>query len=145
MRRAMFGSEGLVDAGFWTRMDLFYVFGVHTNDAGEALINWVDPGTFDGTAVNSPTFTIYDGFAGDGSTSYVDSNFNLLSDGTNYIQDDASVGIYLRTDQQEDSKFAFGARLISAEESQLVPWTTSNFAQGEMHGGSFISPASMAK
>jgi len=46
------------------------------------------------TAVNSPTFTTNVGFSGDGTSAYVDTNFNPSISGINYTLDDASRIMY---------------------------------------------------
>ena len=53
--------RALIDCGAWALLDVFYNYAVHTNAAGEALINWKLPGTFDATAFNAPTFTALEG------------------------------------------------------------------------------------
>ena len=47
-------------ASVWDRMDVFYVFA--NNIEANALINWVNPGTFDADNVSSTSFTAYEGF-----------------------------------------------------------------------------------
>jgi len=89
--------KSLVDDGVWTKLDVFYCYAQHTNDDGEALINWTNPGTYDATAYNSPTFTALEGFTGDGSSTYIDCNWNPSANGVNFTQDDASLGLYART------------------------------------------------
>jgi hypothetical protein len=43
--------EKLVAAGLWsTQWDIVRGYGMTTNDAGEALINWINPSTFGATA-----------------------------------------------------------------------------------------------
>ncbi len=86
----------LVDKGYWNRMDALYIFAQESNGAGEALLNWRNPGTYNGTAINSPAFTSLQGFTGDGSTSYINTNFNPAVDGVNFAQNSASFGVYVR-------------------------------------------------
>lgn len=76
-------------AGLWTKFGYLYILAAHDEQAGR--LNWVLPGTATLTAVNSPTFTVDRGFAGDGSTSYLTTgvNHNAL---TNYAQDSAHAG-----------------------------------------------------
>ena len=95
----------LVSGGYWDRMDLFYVFA--NNIEANALINWVNPGTFDADNVSSTSFTAYEGFTGDGSEDYISTNYNPSSDNTNYTLDNATVGIYLPISQAEQSKYVF--------------------------------------
>lgn len=85
----------LKDAGIWDKLDLLYILAVGA--AGNALINWIDPGTDDLTAVNSPVFTANRGYTGDGVTSYLDTGIagNAL---TNFLQNSAIAGIWALTD-----------------------------------------------
>ena len=59
----------------WDRMDLFYVFA--GRDGADALINWVNPGTYDAANISETSFTAYEGFAGDGSSDYINTSFSL--------------------------------------------------------------------
>lgn len=97
----------LVDAGYWTLFDVFYFYAVHNNGAGEALINWKLPGTYNATAYNAPTFTAYEGFTGNGTTQYIDCNWNPSANGVNYTQNSASAWTYVRNNVQED-RYIFG-------------------------------------
>lgn len=79
--------KGLINAyvlalkagGVWNSLDGLYVFAAADSQA--ALINWRNPGTHDATLVNAPTFTQDRGFTGNGTNSYVNSNFNPLPQG----------------------------------------------------------------
>lgn len=140
-------QNALVDSlllyGYWARMDLLYIF-AQKNEQG-ALLNWIGPGgAFDATNINVTQFDLYEGFTGDGVADHLNTNFDVDSDNTNYTLDDASAGIYLRINQQEDGNFAFGARSSTTEESYLISRTTGDIASGEMHGGSFASPATIS-
>ena len=80
----------LKDAGVWSKLDIFYLFATD-GDSDFASINWKDPNTFEITEVNSPTFTTNQGFSSDGASSYLNTNFNLSTSGTNYTQDDMGL------------------------------------------------------
>lgn len=58
----------LKSAGVWDKLDRLFMLNLHTSQA--SLLDWRNP-TNTGTAVNSPTFTAYSGFTGNGSSSYV--------------------------------------------------------------------------
>ena len=88
----------LVAAGIWAKLDVFYVFAQTTNGAGEALKNWILPGTYDATAYNAPTFAALEGFTA-GPLKYIDTNWNPNTNGVNYTLNACSAGTYLRTDQ----------------------------------------------
>jgi hypothetical protein len=77
----------LKDGGIWSKLDTFAVFATD-GDSDFALIDWIR--LTDYTAVNSPTFTTDEGFTGNGTSSYVDTNFNPSTSGVNYTLDDAS-------------------------------------------------------
>jgi len=99
---------GLVSDGVWAKLGVVWVYASHTNGAGEALINWKLPGTFDATAYNAPTFTAYEGFLGNGTTQYIDCNWNPSVSGVNYTQNSASMIIYVRTNIAADGQHGIG-------------------------------------
>ena len=70
-RRIDWLIKGLKAEDLWDKLCLFYVFGAF-GDEESSLLNWKNPATYDVTAVNSPTFTPYRGWAGDGSTARMD-------------------------------------------------------------------------
>jgi hypothetical protein len=73
--------------GIWSKLDTFGVFATD-GDSDFALIDWIRLSQY--TAVNSPTFTTDEGFTGDGTSAYIDTNFNPSTSGVNYTLDDAS-------------------------------------------------------
>lgn len=90
--------EQLVAAGLWsTQWDIVRGYGMTTNAAGEALINWINPALYGATAYNAPTFTALQGFTFDGATQYNSQNWIPSSDGVKYTQNSASWVIYIRT------------------------------------------------
>jgi hypothetical protein len=83
---------GLKAGGIWSKLDTFAVFATD-GDSDFALIDWIR--LTDYTAFNSPTFTTNQGFQGDGTSAYIDTNFNPATEGTNYTLDDASRFYYV--------------------------------------------------
>ena len=77
--------------GIWEKLDTFAMFATD-GDSNFALIDWKRLTTY--TAVNSPTFTTNSGFLGNGTSSYIDTNFNI-STGTNYRLNDASRNYWI--------------------------------------------------
>lgn len=67
------------------------------NGDNEALINWMDPTGTSATAVSSPAWSGTTGYTGDGAADYINLNWNPTDDGTEYTLNAASLGIYLRT------------------------------------------------
>ena len=77
--------------GVWEKLDSFAMFATD-GSSNFALIDWKRLTTY--TAVNSPTFTTNSGFLGNGTSSYIDTNFNI-STGTNYKLNDASRNYWI--------------------------------------------------
>jgi hypothetical protein len=82
-------------AGIWTLCDVIYLPATN-GDSDFATYNLKNPATFQLTKVNSPTFTSLQGFTGNGSTSYLNTNWNLSTNGVNYTLNNASIGVYTR-------------------------------------------------
>lgn len=95
----------LKNGGIWSKLDTFAVFATD-GSSDFALIDWVR--LLDYTAVNSPTFTADEGFQGNGTSSYIDTNFNPRTIGSNYNTTDASVGFWT-TLLAHDSNYIYGA------------------------------------
>jgi hypothetical protein len=84
----------LKSAGVWDKLDLFYVF-ASDGDSDFATLNWKAPSTFQISKVSSPTFTTDVGFSGNGTSSYLDTDYTPSDDGNNYTQDAASFGFFI--------------------------------------------------
>ena len=78
--------------GVWDKLDTFANFATD-GSLDFALIDWKKLTQY--TAVNSPAFTTNQGFKGNGTSSYIDTNFNAFLHGVNYQQDNASRGLYM--------------------------------------------------
>ena len=75
--------------GVWAKLDVFYVF---AQDGGSAFatLNWKNPNVNQAALVNAPTFVSNGGFTGNGTSSYIDTNFNPATQGVQYTQNNAS-------------------------------------------------------
>lgn len=78
--------------------DIFYVLAGETQES--SLRNLIRR-SHDCTAILAPAWVQYEGFTSDGSTNYLDTNFNSLVDSIIYTLNDASSFIYIRTDVNE--------------------------------------------
>jgi hypothetical protein len=74
-------------AGVWSKLDTFAVFATDGNN-NFALIDWKRLSQY--TAINSPTFTTNEGFTGNGTSSYIDTNFIPSTNGVNFTLNNAS-------------------------------------------------------
>jgi hypothetical protein len=79
----------LISSGVWAKLDTLFVL---ANDGGAsfACINWKNPSGTKATLVSSPTFTTNLGFNSNGSSSYIDTNFNASTQGVNFTNNNAS-------------------------------------------------------
>lgn len=82
---------GMVSKGLWTKADAIYVLA--TQNTTSARLN-LKSSSFSLTAMNSPTFTIDRGYAGNGTTSYLDTGFNPSTAGGVFTQNSASMGVW---------------------------------------------------
>jgi hypothetical protein len=82
----------LKSAGVWNKLDSFRVYATD-GSAAYALIDWKRLVLC--TAVNSPTFTTNLGYKGNGTSSYINSNFTPSIDGVNYTLNSASMFVYI--------------------------------------------------
>ena len=97
----------LKTAGAWQLIDALYVTAAATAQA--ARINWKSPGNFTLVEVNSPTFEADRGYTGDGSTNYLDSEWDPVNNAGVYAQDSAHMGGYaLTTDALAGYDFGTG-------------------------------------
>lgn len=90
--------------GVWAKLDALYVMAAADEQA--ARRNWIaDSNNL--VAVNSPTFTADRGFAGDGSTSYLDTL--LANNGaTHFTQNDGYLGSWATTSVDSDTQIDVG-------------------------------------
>ncbi len=115
--------EGLVDDGTWAKLDGWWVFANHVTGA-DSLRDWITPANT-ATAYNTPTWTQWQGWTGNGSNAYIDLEFNLSSDGVNYTQNSASIGEYNRTNIEE-LRVVVGAN--ESHDSYIIPRYATNLA-----------------
>jgi hypothetical protein len=85
----------LKNAGAWSKIDCLYLFATASN-SNFARIDWKNF-THTATLFTAPTFISGKGFQGNGSSSYIDTNFNPVTDGVNYTQNNASRYIFMDT------------------------------------------------
>jgi hypothetical protein len=84
----------LKSTSIWSTIDRLFVFAAH--DAQAARLNWVSPGGTAAAEVSAPTFTTDRGYAGNGTSSYVNTQW-VPNTGTNFTQNDACALIWARS------------------------------------------------
>jgi hypothetical protein len=101
----------LKNAGIWSKLDTFGVFATD-GDSDFALIDWIRLADY--TAVNSPTFTINEGFQGNGTSSYIDLNYTTTTDWVNASQNNTSAFAYAFRDPSPSNTITLGSLNTSA-------------------------------
>jgi hypothetical protein len=123
----------------WSQLDVFYVF-ANDGSAEFATLNWKEPSSFQATLVNSPTFSLK-GFRGNGTSSYINSNFNPAVSGVNMLQNTNSFGFWLDTldtaPATNEGHWTNSTGLFTA--AFLVRYTNARIYVNPLAAGNFIS------
>jgi hypothetical protein len=106
------GREALVNAlisgldtdGVWSQLDRLFLLAAENATSALTDLKGLDLAT----AVNSPTFTTDTGYSGNGTTSYINSNYNPATDATNFAQDSAHLGVWNNTSRGDASTVEAG-------------------------------------
>jgi hypothetical protein len=93
-------------ADIWQKLDVLWMLAAH--DAQAARLNWKAPASFALTAVNSPTFTADRGYAGNGSSSYLNTGWDGATNGVNFTQDNASAFVWDLTNRGGITRCSLG-------------------------------------
>lgn len=126
----------LVSAGVWAKLDALYMFAAA--DQATALTNLVSS-SYGATAVNSPTFTTDQGFNGNGSTSYVNTNFNPATAGGQFSLNSAHFGIWDLTATPQVGVVQGGS--YNGTQFSYVAFQSSGNATGSLNSSLFRSTA----
>lgn len=105
--------------GITVLSDAFDFIHLYSNETQEAALKNLVKNAHHGVAVNSPLFTQYFGFKGNGTNAYIDSNF-APSQGIRYTQNNATYGAYSNTNILQTSQL-MGTRAGTNHISTLVP------------------------
>lgn len=97
--------KSLKETGNWNKLDRLYLLA--TEAQGQSLISLVNPTSQPATLVNAPAFVADRGYTGNGSTSYINTNFDDTNDAINFTQNSNAAGVYVRTNVSENF-FDFG-------------------------------------
>lgn len=111
-------------AGVWAELDVFYPM---LTNIDFATLNWKAPTLFQLTLTNSPTYNASTGFQGNGTTSYLSTNWDPGTNGVQYTQDDAAIG-GLNANDLNDATALFGSGGVSlASGAYMLPRASGNF------------------
>ncbi len=82
--------------GNWQLLDRFWLFAQDNQTNARKCIR--NPTSTDVTEINSITWTAFLGYTGNGTTMSINSNFTPSTNGVNYTLNNASFGLYNRTE-----------------------------------------------
>lgn len=86
---------GLVTDGDFSHLIFVHVYA--TNSQATALVNMVNPGTYDGVTHGTVSFSADHGYTGDASTFYISTGFDPSTAGSSYTATSSSIGVYIPT------------------------------------------------
>ena len=89
---------------------VFDVMYVLANGNSEAALRNLVKRDHDATNVSSTSFTAFEGFTGDGTADYLNTNYAPSSEAVNFTQNNASIGAYIRTNVESDVQIDVGVR-----------------------------------
>lgn len=98
--------NAMVGCGAWQLMDILYVFAATTQ--ATALLNMVSA-SFAATLSGTVTYTAGKGFASDGVTGIVHTNFNPATQGVNYTLNSSHAALYDLTNRASGSTYEAGS------------------------------------
>jgi hypothetical protein len=121
--------------GIWSKLDTFRVYATD-GSSSYALIDWKRLSLC--TAINSPTFTTNQGYSGNGTSSYIDTNFNPNTPvgANNYKLENASVGAWV---------FVVGGNgLLGANNSSNLSLRNTSSGQQRINSGNTVTAVDLS-
>lgn len=91
----------LLRTGDFNKLDRLYIHG--SFDQQGATVSLVNPSSAQATEVGGYTWNKFMGYKGNGTTMYLNSNFNLSTQGVNYTLNSASMFVYVRDEDNAAS------------------------------------------
>lgn len=116
--------------GWWTKCDAYW--NGATNTSTTANLNWVSP-SFTLTTALGPTFTANVGWTGNGTNSFLNTNYNLSTAGGNYTLNSGSLSIYVENSRAANGNYSMGATDNTNFAFAITNFTGGN-ALGEING-----------
>lgn len=123
--------KALKDGGIWTKLDALYLFAAADSQA--ARLNWVAD-QYNITAVNAPTFTTDRGYAGDGASSHLNTNFNpATAVSPKFVRDSGHVSLSDRTARAANGTLQMGGAVVNDFAASIVSRFTGDIAGGRIN------------
>lgn len=129
-------------AGIWTLLDIFYVFA--NNGSQEfATLNWKNPLLYQVSRVDTPVWTTDQGFYGNTTSSYLNTNFTPSSNGVNLTVNNGSFLLHILINSAGNAG-AHGARATDGTNSlTLTPRFTDDILYARFNAATAYSVANI--
>lgn len=102
--------RSLILNGNWSNLDRLWIFATPAGCQSNAHISVVNPTSTPITEVNSPSWTANKGYTGNGTNSYLNSNFNAHTQGVKFTLNNNSYGVYsVSNATPTTNQYQFGA------------------------------------
>lgn len=116
---------GMRTDGNLTVLDRFWIFAQEVQ--GYARVSIVNPGSTQITEVNTPTFTVNQGYTGNGTNRYLNTGFNWSTSSVNTLRNSITHGVYITTNVAENK---YDSGHLSAGRDILM---SSRFGTGDTY------------
>lgn len=126
--------EALKTAGVWVKQDALYLMAAH--DAQAARLNWIAD-QYNLSAINSPSFTVDQGYTGDGSSSYLSPGIDPTGL-TRFQRDSANFSGWCRS--EVNATLPLGGTAAGAPNIQIYP-RTSGLLNGRANDATSLTVA----
>lgn len=111
--------------GVFAKGDAMYIRGVH-----ESLLarqNWIKNSHNSTLSATPPTFTAKQGFKGNGTSSYINNNYNPSADAVNYSLANCAIDVMYRTVPTATAKHLLGAvDTVNSRKIDFMFYTSAN-------------------
>jgi hypothetical protein len=140
--------KALKGAGIWSKLDRFWVLAAE--QASHGLVSVRNPNNIyssvwptSASTVNSPSFQANRGYTSNGTSSYINLNYNTSTQGVNYTLNSACFGIWNRTSFGAGSSgIAIGGSDGGAGTNYIQPASSGFGIVAKMNGSTLFSQGS---
>lgn len=133
-------SGGFITGTTTNLLDVLYIFAID-GSSDMATLNVIDPTLYQATKVNSPTFTSNQGFTGNGTTSYLDSNWIPSTNGVNFTTNSCGYGLYVNSAVQATQIDCGATRIAGGSFIQMNTHRLTGGVQSFLNDATGFQPA----
>jgi hypothetical protein len=104
----------------WDSLDVFYAFAAGTSDTSFAQLNWKAPAYYKASRRGSVTYNAKQGMKGDGTTGWIETGVNLITNTTAYTANSSHFGVYSYDQSVPVNKFVVSSYAGSAAQVNIA-------------------------